>query len=322
MDSPTVTVVIPTFNRADYIGACLDSLLKQSLKPSQIIVVDDGSSDPTPAAVEPYLSDVEYISKSNGGKSSAVNIGLGAVKSDYVWIFDDDDVLLPLLESCFLGGATIFVRAQCYDRVGKFDERLVRSQDYDMAIRIARYFSGVRVDGGPLFHVRQHGGPRGSVADGFAVEANVEKWRSYNEIIFRKVRDSFELQEYLPPGSSVEREERRAHLQRFRILATRLPLLEVLCDLESAFALEPHRALSRVEGRIVQESVAARVDHRSLSTSRDFVQEVRRLAQSSRAGRSLRLAVLRGMMTPDFSRGPRVGVGLLRRSVGLIRWAF
>lgn len=92
--NPTVTVLIPTYNRAKYIGECLDSILAQTIKPAQVIVVDDGSTDSTPELLHSYAEKITYLRKANGGKSAALNFGLPFVTGDYVWIFDDDDVAL------------------------------------------------------------------------------------------------------------------------------------------------------------------------------------------------------------------------------------
>ena len=96
---PSVTALIPTFNRAQFLGASLDSVLRQTLPPAQVVVINDGSTDNTREIVGPYMSRIEYLEKPNGGKSSALNLGLSRVTGDYVWILDDDDVAFPdLLE--------------------------------------------------------------------------------------------------------------------------------------------------------------------------------------------------------------------------------
>jgi hypothetical protein len=71
-----ISVIVPTFNRASYIEQCLDSLLAQTVPALEILVVDDGSQDDTAQRVARYGSRVTYIHKPNGGKPSAVNLGL------------------------------------------------------------------------------------------------------------------------------------------------------------------------------------------------------------------------------------------------------
>lgn len=90
-----VTVIIPTYNRADLIGQSIDSVLDQTWRPHEIIVVVDGSTDDTVARLEPYADRVQVVVKENGGKSSALNLGLTMASQPYVWIFDDDDIATP-----------------------------------------------------------------------------------------------------------------------------------------------------------------------------------------------------------------------------------
>ncbi len=92
--SPTVSAIVPTYNRAAFLGACLESLLAQSYPLAQIIVVNDGSTDHTLDVLESYKDRIEIISKENGGKSHALNCGLDVVTSDFVWVCDDDDIAL------------------------------------------------------------------------------------------------------------------------------------------------------------------------------------------------------------------------------------
>ncbi len=93
--NPRITLLVPTFNRANFLADCLESLLNQSLPPSQLIVVNDGSEDHTLSAIKPYLDRVEYYETNQVGKPGALNYGLDKVSGDYLWIFDDDDVALP-----------------------------------------------------------------------------------------------------------------------------------------------------------------------------------------------------------------------------------
>lgn len=95
MTHPTVSIIVPTFNRAHYLPECLDSLIGQTVPALEIIVVDDGSEDATREVVSRYGPPVRYIYKENGGKSTAVNLALKECKGDLIWLFDDDDVALP-----------------------------------------------------------------------------------------------------------------------------------------------------------------------------------------------------------------------------------
>jgi cellulose synthase/poly-beta-1,6-N-acetylglucosamine synthase-like glycosyltransferase len=90
---PTVTVVIPCFNQARYLGAALSSVLNQTHRPLECIVVDDGSTDDT-AGIAAGLG-ARVITQANQGVSAARNAGLRAARGDMVVFLDADDVLLP-----------------------------------------------------------------------------------------------------------------------------------------------------------------------------------------------------------------------------------
>ena len=95
VDGLRVSVLVPTFNRANYIAECLDSLLAQTMPALEIIVIDDGSEDGTAQLLQRYGDRIRYIRKENGGKPTAVNLGLSMAQGELIWIFDDDDVALP-----------------------------------------------------------------------------------------------------------------------------------------------------------------------------------------------------------------------------------
>ena len=92
-----ISVIIPTFNRADLIKRSLGSVLGQTFEDFEVLVVDDGSTDETYQAIKGFLSDkrVRYIYQGNHGVSVARN--LGVFLSSYEWIsfLDSDDEWLP-----------------------------------------------------------------------------------------------------------------------------------------------------------------------------------------------------------------------------------
>lgn len=94
----TVAVVVPAYNVAPYIGQCLQSILQQDYHDLQIIVVDDGSTDQTPAVLAEFArvdNRVQVIRQENGGLSEARNTALRHVTAPLVTMVDGDDMLLP-----------------------------------------------------------------------------------------------------------------------------------------------------------------------------------------------------------------------------------
>jgi hypothetical protein len=91
-----VSVILPTFNRALYLGDAIRSLLDQTERVIEIIVIDDGSTDSTAEVCAAFGDNVRYIRQpTNRGKMTAINLGLREVRGDYVWIMDDDDLAPP-----------------------------------------------------------------------------------------------------------------------------------------------------------------------------------------------------------------------------------
>lgn len=93
---PTVSVLITTYNYARFIPAAIESVMSQTLKPDEIIVVDDGSTDNTSEVVVPYADKgVRYIYKENGGGSSSRNAAIEASTGELLAFLDADDRWVP-----------------------------------------------------------------------------------------------------------------------------------------------------------------------------------------------------------------------------------
>lgn len=98
--SEKISVVIPVLQRVRLVVRCLDSIAAQTMLPAQVIVVDNGSTDGTPQAVEEWAAGhnelpLKFLNCERKGASAARNTGLESVATDYVMFFDSDDVMLP-----------------------------------------------------------------------------------------------------------------------------------------------------------------------------------------------------------------------------------
>ena len=314
-----VSVIIPTYNRANYLVQSLESVLAQTYRNLEVIVVNDGSTDETKATLEPYRNRISYFEKTNGGKSSALNLGLKHISGEYVWVFDDDDIALSqlvdsymaifesqpevgfvysgyayfhgedidnlvetveadlppegemlgrLLNGNFISSVSVVVRRQCYDRVGCYDERLVRAQDYDMWIRLARAGFKAGVIRQPLVRVRKHEGQRGSEGDRFETSVLRDKHLEYHRIIMRKVYWEVPLDLISPDLSETPHDPERflrALLKRAWIVANPMLVEETIRDLRSVRDhLLQHKEL-RLDKR----------QNRFLSALRDYASKLR-----------------------------------------------
>ena len=90
-----VSIIIPTYNRADLLPKTLDSVLAQTRRPDEIIVVDDGSTDSTADVLAAYPAPVITLRQTNQGRSAARNAGMARSSGDLLMLLDSDDLLLP-----------------------------------------------------------------------------------------------------------------------------------------------------------------------------------------------------------------------------------
>lgn len=90
-----VSIIIPTYNRADLIGATLDTVFAQTFPPHEVIVVDDGSQDQLGAALERFRDRIVCIRIVNSGVNVARNTGAAAATGNWLCFLDSDDLLFP-----------------------------------------------------------------------------------------------------------------------------------------------------------------------------------------------------------------------------------
>lgn len=117
---PKVSIIVPVYNAEKYLQECVDSILTQTLSDLELILVDDGSTDSSPALCDQYAAQdarVKVIHKSNGRAASARNAGLRAATGEYVAFVDSDDWISPdMYEKMLQTGADVtlcdYVRVQ------------------------------------------------------------------------------------------------------------------------------------------------------------------------------------------------------------------
>jgi glycosyltransferase involved in cell wall biosynthesis len=93
--SGSVTVIIPTYNRAHLIGRALESVSQQTLAPGEVIVVDDGSEDTTRDIIREEYPGVTCLHQANRGVSAARNAGIRAACGQFIAFLDSDDAWMP-----------------------------------------------------------------------------------------------------------------------------------------------------------------------------------------------------------------------------------
>lgn len=97
-NKPLITVVVPVYNKEKYINQCIDTILAQTYKNLEIILVDDGSPDKCPEICDEYATKdkrIKVIHQKNSGLSATRNVGLEIGKGQYISFIDSDDYIEP-----------------------------------------------------------------------------------------------------------------------------------------------------------------------------------------------------------------------------------
>ena len=108
MNSPMISVVVPSYNCARWLPRCIDSILNQSYENLEVIVVDDESADNTPEVLKEYAEKYEnfrFLRKKNGGEYAARLSGVDIARGEYIGFVDADDEIEPEMYSLLMKNA-------------------------------------------------------------------------------------------------------------------------------------------------------------------------------------------------------------------------
>lgn len=236
---PSVSVIIPSLNRASLLKRSIDSVLAQTYQDFEIIVVDDASTDNTEEVVhgigDPRIRYFKH--ERNSGGSAARNTGIREARGKFIAFQDSDDVWLPeklakqmtilqdstskvgvvytgfwrfqgdnkeyipgpeiqvkvggihreLLLGNFVGTPTVVIKRECFQKTGMFDEDMPRLQDWELFIRVAKYYEFLYVPE-PLVH-------------SYFVEGSISSQQKAliraSEIILDKFREDYEANPFI-----------------------------------------------------------------------------------------------------------------------------
>jgi len=234
----TETVLAPYMDRIEYLskeneGKPIALNTAMPMVRGDYVWVMDDDDVAVPEALERHLAILEarpevgftysacYIS-TTGADGRIVR---GPISPYYVSGVPEAQVFTRLMDACFLNHPGILVRKACYDAVGPFDVELIRSQDYDIMLRLARLFTGAEVTE-PSYDQRQHQGARGTGAQAFAAEQAVARWYEFDRHIFTKLHADMDLREYLPKdeqgtGEDADFDRRAALIKRLSVTGRR-----------------------------------------------------------------------------------------------------
>lgn len=150
MENPIISVIVPIYNVEKYINRCIKSLINQTLKDIEIILVDDGSPDACPHICDQWATidqRIKVIHKENGGASSARNIGIENASGKYIAFVDSDDyVELNMYENMIKINDRYdcdIVMCDCYKEKNEIKEiytHNIRGGYYDKEMLYNEYF--------------------------------------------------------------------------------------------------------------------------------------------------------------------------------------
>lgn len=145
MDRPRVSVITPAYNAGPYIAETVHSVLRQSYRPLEYIVVDDGSRDDTRERLREFGDAIRVVQQENAGEAAAVNRGVACSSGDIVGVVNADDPVLPgLIEtsvSALLarpGLAGVYPDWLKIDHAGRVLD-VMRLRDYDYTLMLRRH---------------------------------------------------------------------------------------------------------------------------------------------------------------------------------------
>ena len=132
---PTVSVIVPTFNRSNLVVNAIRSVLCQTYRDYEIIVVDDGSTDDTAQALTPYKDRIRYVYQENLGASAAQNRGIQLARGKWISILASDDLWLPAkLEAQLKAVATLGTEfGACFTNCDFFGNTHVKPSAFEQA---------------------------------------------------------------------------------------------------------------------------------------------------------------------------------------------
>ena len=109
MSNPLISVIVPVYNVEKYLPACIDSILNQTYRELEIILVDDGATDNSGSICDYYATKYNHIRtihRNNGGLSAARNTGIDVASGEYIAFVDSDDLISPVFFETLLLLAT------------------------------------------------------------------------------------------------------------------------------------------------------------------------------------------------------------------------
>jgi len=342
-----VSVLLPTFDRADYLGEAIASVLAQTHAPHEVIVIDDGSTAETAGVCAAFGDAIRYLrNDENRGKSAAINRGLEAATGAFIWVMDDDDLAPPealatliapmaraphvgftfgrllkfsdtsdgrrlftagqeppadlrplfvrLMEDCFITGQPcVLYRRGCLDDIGRIDETVLASVDYNILLQIARRHEAVDV-GKVVLWQRQHLGARGPARLRYDFQAREGLWKAFDQRLLAALLPGVAPRELVgrKSGRKLSADEQRRALFQRAVIAGRKDLWEMAVEsLSAAMAGFEARELADGDRFILQRMLGSRYGVDALLGDRAVQRRLKDACGPDPLGAQLRLEI-------------------------------
>jgi len=246
-----------------------------------------------------------------GRSGEFYNFGTGYWRS-----CDPDEFLIVTLDDMFAHQQGMIVRRSLYQRVGPFNERLVRSQDYEMLIRLARVGTPVSTED-TVFFQRIHNGVRGNEVEQIAATKQEAAWSQFDREIFQRIYSELTLDEYLGKGQTISMpaDKRRALIRRASIMSRKKLWKLAVQDLWEAEATS-RDPLSKPEIASLRSAFASKYGCVEILDNAKLIDKLCELAQLSPIGSEMVAALARGLRwkvrTAFFNSRPHRSVDYLR----------
>lgn len=135
--TPAVSVIIPVYQGARFLGEAIKSVLNQTYTNYEIIVINDGSTDNSSDVLQPYLNKIRYVYQENQGVAAARNLGIQIAKGEFIAFLDQDDFWLAdklaLQVACFQAQPTLGIVNSGWQRVNELGKAIVNVEPWHNA---------------------------------------------------------------------------------------------------------------------------------------------------------------------------------------------
>ena len=200
-----------------------------------------------------------------------------------------DEIFPDLLEGCHIFQPGLMVRKDAYDEIGPFNEGLVRSQDYEMILRLARRFPGVVLSDLVFLH-REHDGQRGSANAQFSASQNSEKWARYNRVFFEPLLDQLDDDQFFSAETWEDMPEptrARCVLLKKACVSARQRIWDRAVEYWRAAAAASEQDLTDLEKELIGRSLNSSLGADELLTQRALREDIKAIGKLSATGASI-----------------------------------